>query len=168
MTGTGFKLCRMIRMEWTGDYLGQALVETAFTVPLLLFLLLGAVEFGRVAFIGIEVSNAAKAAAQYGAQNNITANDQAGMQAVAQADASALPAGSVVVTVSSVCSCSSPYSASPSFSCYDTPPTSCTAPSSIEQTLTVNVSAPFDPLIHLPGFAQSYTLYGQAVQKRLQ
>ena len=46
---------------------GGALVETALTMPLLVILVLGAVELARVAYAAIEVSNAARAAVSYGA-----------------------------------------------------------------------------------------------------
>lgn len=147
---------------------GQALVETALAVPLLSLMLLGAFEFGRVAYMGIELSNAAKAAVQYGSQSQITANDQTGMQAIAQADASALPAGSVSVSVSSTCSCSSPYTNSPTFSCATATATSCTSPSHIEQTITVSASAPFNPVLQVGGLGGPFTLTALAVQKRLE
>ena len=44
------------------NQLGGALVETALTAPLLVLMLLGLVEFGRVAYISIQTSNAARAA----------------------------------------------------------------------------------------------------------
>ena len=51
---------------------GQALVETAITIPLLLLFLLGAAELGQVTYGAINVSNAAKSASQYGAQMGTT------------------------------------------------------------------------------------------------
>jgi Flp pilus assembly protein TadG len=158
MTDGKGQVYKTMRFEWGGQS-GQALVEMALTVPMLVLLLLGAVEFGRVAYISIQVSNAAKAAAQYGAQTLDTAVDQAGMQAVAQADASSLAAGTVTVNLSSNCSCSSPC---------NTPGASCPSPSHIEQNITIVVSAPFNPLITVPGLPNSFNLTGTAVQKRLQ
>lgn len=43
-----------------GNEAGQALVELALAVPLLFMLLIGAVEFARVVYAAIEVSNAAR------------------------------------------------------------------------------------------------------------
>ena len=155
------------RRERTGEA-GQALIELALTMPLLILFLAGALEFGEVAFISIQLSNAAKAAAQYGAQNANTAVDQAGMQAVAQKEVTAV--NPVTVTLGApTCSCSSPDTATPSFSCTDAPSTSCASPSHIVQTLTISVSGPFKPGFFVPGFSHSsFTLYGSAVQKRLQ
>jgi Flp pilus assembly protein TadG len=48
--------------------LGQALVELAFILPMVLLLLLGIIELGRYAYISILVSNAAHAGAIYGSQ----------------------------------------------------------------------------------------------------
>jgi hypothetical protein len=159
---------RALQSVGSGDS-GQALVETTLSMLILVSLLVGAAEFGQIAFMALEVSNSAKAAVQYGAQNLITATDPAGMQAVAQADASALPSGSnFVVQVSSSCSCSSPYSSTTPFSCTDAADTSCPSGSFIEQTLTVNTSVDFYPVFKLPWSSNKFTLHGQAIQKRLQ
>lgn len=48
---------------------GSALVELALTLPLLVAIIVGAVELGRVAYFAIELTNAARAGAAYGAQN---------------------------------------------------------------------------------------------------
>ena len=45
---------------------GGALVEFAIAIPLLMMLLVGLIEIGRVTYFGIEVANAARAGAQYG------------------------------------------------------------------------------------------------------
>jgi Flp pilus assembly protein TadG len=54
---------------------GQALLETALMLPLLL----GIIEFGRVAYFSILVANAAHAGAHYGARSPASAADNAGM-----------------------------------------------------------------------------------------
>jgi Flp pilus assembly protein TadG len=46
---------------------GVALVEFAIALPLLMLLLIGLIEIGRLAYFGIEVGNAAHAGAHYGA-----------------------------------------------------------------------------------------------------
>jgi Flp pilus assembly protein TadG len=48
---------------------GQAMVELAIALPILLLLTLGVIEFGRAAYYSIEVSDAARAGAQYGSQS---------------------------------------------------------------------------------------------------
>lgn len=64
---------------------GGALVEFAITIPLLMLLLVGLIEIGRVTYFGIEVANAARAGAQYGALSypNSTGGN---MQVAAQND----------------------------------------------------------------------------------
>jgi hypothetical protein len=109
----------------------------------------------RVAYAAIEVSNAARAGAQYGAQNGFTASDPTGIANAAAADAANM--SSLSTTSSYTCICSDGTSST----CQ---PTDCTN-SKIEQTLTVNTQATFDPLIHLPGLPTRYTLKGRAIQK---
>jgi Flp pilus assembly protein TadG len=134
---------------------GSALVETAAVLPLLITILIGGAELARVAYAAIEVSNAARAGAQYGAQNGFTASDPTGIANAAAADAANM--SSLSTTSSYTCICSDGTSST----CQ---PTDCTN-SKIEQTLTVNTQATFDPLIHLPGLPTRYTLKGRAIQK---
>ena len=98
-------------MRWRcGNQSGQALVETALTLPVLILLILGAGELARVAYAAIEIANAAKAAVQYGSQNNASMNDDLGMLNAAQAEAQGL--SGVTLTNSSfttVCSDGSTY-----------------------------------------------------------
>ena len=148
---------------------GQALVETALTMSLFVVMMLGAVELGRLAFAAIEVNNAAKAAAQYAAQNHATALDQAGMLQAAQNEYFS-PAAVQLISPSGAsgyaCNCASTGSTA---SCTNN---SLTAPacsgSYAEVTLTVKTQTSFDPLIHVPGLRGPFTLTGTAIQKVLQ
>lgn len=137
---------------------GQSMVETALTFPILMLLLLAGAEFCRVAFAAIEVSNAAKAAVQYGAQNRATAQDSTGMQTAAANEAANLTG--LTATPSTSCICSDGTASTCSNG-------DCSG-SHIEEVLTVTTSATYDPLIHYPGMSTSFTLSGQAVQKVLQ
>jgi hypothetical protein len=130
-------------------------------------LLLGAVEFGRFALLAIEITNAAKAAAQYGSQNSITGADVSGMQAVASQDAPDVTAQctSFTTTISGgtppACSCVTggvPASASCS---------STTCGGYLVQKLTITTSAQCKPLIFAPGFGGTLTLSGHAIQEVL-
>jgi Flp pilus assembly protein TadG len=152
----GLAFCKMS----PGGEDGQSLVETAFLVPLLIVVLLGAVEFGRVAYEAIEVSNAAKAAVQYGAQNRTTAIDSTGMKTAAANDAPNV--SGLVTNVSTACTCANTqYTPS---SCSDN--TTCSSNGTVNEiTLTVTTSATFTPIIHCPGLPNSITLHGQAVQR---
>jgi len=148
---------------------GQALVETAVSMSLLVLLMLGAVEFGRLAFAAIEVNNAAKAAAQYGSQSHATALDQAGMLQAAQSEYSNLTGMSLLSpngTNGYTCSCADTGLAA---SCTNNSVSSPTCPGSfVEVNLLVQTQTTFNPLIHIPGFPQNYNLVGTAKQKVLQ
>src|SRR5258707_5733990 len=126
---------------------GQALVETALTMPLLLFMLVGAVELGRVAYTRIEVANSAKAAVQYGAQNPGTADDTATMQTVAVAEAADYGLSlNTPIGVATSCSCAQAGSAT-SASCTST---TCAAGGGyLIKTLTVTTSAPYTSIFHI-------------------
>ena len=137
---------------------GQALIELALSLPILFVILVGGAEFARATYASIEVSDAALAAVQYGAQNSITAGDTTGIQTAASNDAQDITLGTT--NVSKACICSNGGAST----CM---PTDCSS-SNIETILTVQTQTTFDPGIHLPGFATTYTLYGQAVQKVLQ
>ena len=54
---------------------GQAIVEMALALPLLVGLLLGVIEIGRYAYLAIIVADAARTGAVYGAQNLVAAVD---------------------------------------------------------------------------------------------
>ncbi|SRR6266568_9160261 len=136
---------------------GGALVETALTLPVLVTLLLGSVEFARVAYASIEVANAAKAAVSYGAQTITTEADTTGIQTVAANDASDLTGLTTTASTSFICS---DNSASTGLN------TDCTG-SQIETILTVTTSASYSPIVSIPGFRGPYTLTGRAVQKVL-
>lgn len=145
-------------MAHRGSEAGQAVVEFALAMPLLTLLLIGGAELARVAYAAIEVSNAAKAAVQYGAQSRATAGDTQGMLAAAQKDAYNLTGLSLSASTSCICS-DGTASTCQSTDC---------ATSHIEAILTVTTHATFDPLIHLPGLPKTFTLGGYAVQKVLE
>jgi Flp pilus assembly protein TadG len=65
---------------------GQSLVEVALITPLLLAMLLGAIELGRYAYISILVGNAARAGAAYGSQSLPQSGNTAGIQRAADND----------------------------------------------------------------------------------
>lgn len=140
------------------DEIGQAMIEIAVTLPLLMLILVGAVEICRVAFASIEVSNAALAAVEYGTQNPVTAADLAGIQTAASNDAPEIPLDPVNVSHSCICS-DGTASTCASGDC---------SSSNIETILTVQTQTTINPGFHLPGLPTTFVLHGQAVQKVLQ
>lgn len=145
---------------------GSPLVETALTLPMIFIMLLAAVEFGRISYINIEVSNAARAAASYGGQNITTASDTTGIALVAANDASNLVnVMSTTSIVSGVCSDGTACTGTNLGAGPTCQNTDCST-SSIENTITVTTSATVQPLFRYPGYSNAnFTLTGKAVQK---
>jgi len=153
---------------------GQALIELALTMPLLFIMLLGAAEFGRLAYMAIEISEATKATAQYGSQNATTANDTTGnpngLTLVARKNAPYVYANctNFTVTVPSPAQCICMSGGSPTSSTPTNSACSNACAGYIVQVLTVSTSATCSPVIHPPGFSGAgITIRGSAVQEVL-
>jgi len=143
------------------DETGGALVETALTMPMLLVLLLGAVEFANVAYTSLEVTSAAKAGVSYGARTGGTTGDTAGIAYAAANDAANLQTLKVTSTFSSYACSDGTAITGPDYS-------SQCGNSHLEQTLTVVTQATIQPLIHIAGLPTQYTITSQASQLCLQ
>jgi Flp pilus assembly protein TadG len=135
---------------------GDSLVEMAFVLPLLTPLLLGVIDFGRAYYLSIEVSNAARAGAQYGVLNP---TDTSGMEQAATNDARDVPGG-VSPTAASGCECSDGSSGqSP---CPATPP-SCAV--NVVNYVQVSTTATYTPMIKWPGIPSSIAMKGYAMMR---
>jgi Flp pilus assembly protein TadG len=134
---------------------GQATVEWALTVPLLALLLVVSGDLMRMYYTSIEINNAAKAGAQYGAQNAGTAADLAGMQQAAQNDAFDL--ATMTATASMYCQCPD---SSTTFDCGDT--NSC---SDKRVYVEVDTATTFLTLFHYPGVPTSIQLSAKAAMR---
>jgi Flp pilus assembly protein TadG len=156
---------RLVRRGETGN----ALVETALTFPVLIALLLGAVELGDLAFKSIQVTSAARAAAQYAAMNGgnyMDTRSGGGIQLAAQNDAPWVTqkCSSFTVNVASrTCACSD------ASACSGTAGTWTCATGKPVVTVGIQTTAVCPPVASVPGlFAGSFTLHGYAQQKVLQ
>jgi len=142
---------------------GQALVEFALMLPLLILMWTGVVEIGRAIFYTIEVNNGATAGAEYGAQSPIQMKDINGMQRTATADANFAP---MTATATYGCTCDNGDGTSCS---YPLPaPSSCqnSCPSGqIIRCVQVTTHADFAPLFNYPGLPTSYQANGRAVMR---
>jgi Flp pilus assembly protein TadG len=148
-------LRKIIRALGIGEE-GGAIAETALTAPFLALLIYGSVEFARVAYTAIEVTNAAKAGVTYGAQNGLTASDSAGITWAATHDGVNIPGMTVSTPVLGyVCSDGSATTGSPP---------SCANGLHLIETVTVQTQVSIDPLVHIAGLPRTYTLYGTAIQ----
>lgn len=137
---------------------GQSLIEFAILTPIVLLLLVGAIEIGRLAYLSILVNNAAHAGVQYGAQNLATAADVLGMETAALNDGQNI-AGLTVDSPppSHFCTCADGSASS----CQ---PTDCAGSHRIVY-VQVNTTGQFHSLIGFPGLPSSYTVNGQAVMR---
>jgi Flp pilus assembly protein TadG len=134
---------------------GQASVELALSLPLLLMMFLVVVETGRAFYIAISVANAARAGVQYGSQSLTTANDNAGMQTAADNDAPNIAGMTAVAT--HFCQCSD-GSASTCLA------TDCSGSHRLVYT-QVNTSASYSPLINFMGILPAMTVPGKAIMR---
>jgi Flp pilus assembly protein TadG len=152
-----------------------ALVELAVTLPLLCLMLLGAVELARASYTAIEVTNAANAAAQYGASSHAAAQDwtfkssvySGGVVNAATSDAANL-GGSNAISVTSIgLSCYCTGAATPK-NCSDN--TTCASANfGMIEKIEVHTQATYTPLFNYFSYGSikgpsSYTLKGQAIQ----
>ena len=134
---------------------GQSLFEFAILTPVVLIMLVGAIEIGRLAYLSILVNNAASAGVQYGAQSLATASDNTGMQTAALNDGQNITG--LTATATHFCSCADGSSSS----CQ---PTDCGANHRLVY-VQVNTTGQFQSLFAYPGFPASYTVNGQAVMR---
>jgi Flp pilus assembly protein TadG len=123
-------------------------------LPFLLLLVIGVVDFGRAFYDSIELENAARAGAQYGA---INPTDTAGMIAAAKSDAST-DISSVTATASYGCMCSDGTGVSAN--CATAP--SCSSSTRQVNYVQVNTSYTYSTFFPWPGVPSSFALTGNA------
>lgn len=135
------------------DEQGSSLVELALIAPMLLLLLLGAVDFGRAYYLNVELAGAAHAAALYGSQYP---TDITGMQTAAQDDAPDVPGLAIgATTYGCECANGTAYSAS----CGTTP--SCTGNNEVYR-VNVTVTATYNSMFPWPGIPSSLSFSSSA------
>ena len=82
---------------------GGALIEMAVISPLLLLLVLGAGDFGRIMYYAITLTDAARSGAAFGARTTSRSADTTGIQVAADEAAQNLPP--ITVTSQRICEC---------------------------------------------------------------
>lgn len=139
---------------------GQAIAELAIVAPLMILLVVAAIDIGRYMFQGIEVGNAARAGVQYGAQNATTAINATGMANAAQADAHDI--GTLSVTASNYCTCDGAPGTT-----YDgcTGMPACPTGDHVDLYVKVIASETFTPVIAYPGIPNPVTISRTATQQ---
>jgi Flp pilus assembly protein TadG len=137
---------------------GAALVELAVTLPMLVMVLVGAADFGRVFYTSMALTNAARAGAQYGAQSLSKSSDIAGMRSAASSSVSSENITGLTTSASATCLCWTDdglTSAAPSpNSCAGT----CAASSHLVITVTVVAQAGFSTIVNYPGVPHTLNL----------
>ena len=130
---------------------GQSAAEFAMVAPVLLLLLVGVADFGRVFYTAIELNNAARAGTQYGIQSPANGADIAGMVQAAENDASDI--SGLTATASEYCECPDGTTQA----CSSTP---C---ADMRVYVEVDTSATFNTLLDYPGVPASVSLKGKSV-----
>ena len=136
---------------------GAALVELALILPLLLLLLLGVSDFGRVLYWSITLAQSARAGAQYGAQSSASAANSAGIQQAVLQDAQNITnlGGTINVTSECFCQCEG-----------ETASVNCTnnnCGNAPQVFVKVTTSTTFNTLVPYPGIPSTVNLSNTAI-----
>ena len=138
---------------------GAALVELAITLPILMVVLLGAIDFGRAFRLAMIVTNAARAGAQFGAQTSINSGNTTQMINTADQllSANGLASGPAT-TAQRLCECADDAgnftATTPANTCAST---SCPT-GHLSVWVTVTASRTFSMLTPFPGLPSSVTI----------
>jgi hypothetical protein len=128
------------------DETASELLELALVTPILVFVFVGAVDFGRAFFVGMEVQSAAEAGATYGITS---VQDTAGMQSAAAGNAPDLPGMTSVATYGYECSDGTALVAN-------------ACANGVVQYVDVSTTTTYQPFLFYPGFQSSFTLTGRS------
>jgi Flp pilus assembly protein TadG len=146
---------------------GQSLVELALLTPILLLLVVGTVEMGRYTSLSILVGNAARAGAEYGAQNPTTAGDSAGIQNAAMADLKDISGFKTQPTVTStfVCGCDNGGTIIPSPETFAACSVTCNVGAHLVTSVQVTVTGTFSSMFNYPGIPSPLTITSTATER---
>jgi Flp pilus assembly protein TadG len=140
---------------------GAALVELALLLPVLMLLVVGAIDFGRAYFVYLEVVSAAHAGAEYG---SLHPTDTTGMSTAATQSA---PNVSNLTVPTAVYGCECSDGSSYTASCSTVP--TCTASagpparaSNVVYRVQVKTQAVYTPLMPWTGIPSSFTFSNTA------
>jgi Flp pilus assembly protein TadG len=145
-------MIRRLRPRLLRSQAGTAMVEFALTAPAFLLMFMGTVELGRYSTYAVLAQAAARAGANYGSANLMTAADVNGINTWATGDAQYLPSESV--TYQHLCSVGGVL-----------PPVACswntsTPPTNTVYYIKVTVSGVYAPWVSYPGIPNSVTVTG--------
>ena len=134
---------------------GQAATEVALISPVMIVMLLGTMDFGRLFFDAIGVAGAVRSGLQYATLKKDNATDTAGIVNAAQQDAT--NTNGVTVATTSYCECSDGSAISCALAC----------PGAVNPQLYVQVKATktFHTMVAYPGIPNSVNLSQQGVMR---
>jgi len=135
---------------------GQSLIEVALLLPFLVLMMLGVIELGRYAYIGILVGNAARAGAAYGIESLPQSVDTVNISLAAQNDFQNNGQSGLTVTSSVSCGCDSGGSVTSS-ACTGAGSGSCASGHWVV-IVSVTASGTFNSLFNYPGISSSITI----------
>lgn len=157
-----------------GPQSGQSLIEVALLTPLLLAMVLGAIELGRYAYLAILVGNAAHAGAFYGAQGPAQAADTAGILRAADNDYqnNGQDVTTLIVSSTDGCGCDNggtlTYLGTTTGACSTTnidPTTACSGSGNWVVTVSVTASGTFNSLFSYPLIPNKITVTRTATMR---
>lgn len=82
---------------------GNTIVEFAISLPVMMLILVGAADFGRLFFESTALANGAEAGTMYGVQSNVKSGDSTGIESAALTEAADVQSASAVP--SRMCDC---------------------------------------------------------------
>jgi Flp pilus assembly protein TadG len=143
------------RRAWAYEA-GSALVELAVSLPLLVLVMVGVTDFARVFYMGMELTNAARAGAQYGAYNPAQSGNIAGMQTTATGSVNMT---GVTATASRACQCATSAGTFSAATCT----TTCPSGQHLVVTVKVTTSKTFTTVVgSFPGIPPTVNLVRSA------
>jgi Flp pilus assembly protein TadG len=150
---------------------GAAFVELAIALPVLVVLVVGTADFARAFYYAIELTNAARAGAQYGSYNSAQSTETALIKTAAQNAAAniGLTAGDINVATACMCAADDPLTTTPLLQAPPTTPacsSTCTAGvRHMQETVTVTATKAFTTISRFPGIPNSLTLTRTATMR---
>jgi Flp pilus assembly protein TadG len=131
---------------------GAALVELALATPLLAVLIVGAVDFARIFYVAMQLTNAARSGAQYGSTGSV-GFDAAVVKTKAESASPQIAPYTVETPVES-CFCMTNTGGSTPQTCT----VACGSGTHKAVFITVTASKDFSPVMRFPGIPSSLTM----------
>ena len=134
------------------------MMELALIMTVLSIIVLGAIDFGRIAYMAMALTNAARQGAMVGSQTAALSSNFSAMQTAAQSSASA-DIGSITAVATRSCECE--------VAGVNTVMGSCTAACAgvVRIRVTVTTSKTFNTITRFPGLYNSVSLTRRAIMR---